>query len=90
MRASYEQIRAVGTLLLAIAPSAVPDVLSATRDLQLPFPCLADPDRVGFHLYAVGNSARSLGQRSARCPPAVSSAGLTSAGKGSMHRDGPG
>ena len=65
LRASYEQIRAVGAVVLAVAPSPVDEVLSATRDLQLPFPCLADPDRVVFRQYEVGSSGWSLGQRPA-------------------------
>jgi hypothetical protein len=51
--------------VLAIAPSPVEDVLAAERDLQLPFPCLADPDRAVFRRYTVGSSAWSLGQRPA-------------------------
>ena len=51
--------------MLAIAPSPVDEVLAATRDPLLPFPCLADPDRVVFRQYEVGSSAWSLGQRPA-------------------------
>jgi peroxiredoxin len=49
--------------VLAIAPSPVDEVLAATRELHLPFPCLADPDRAVFRQYEVGSSGWSLGQR---------------------------
>jgi peroxiredoxin len=65
MRASHEQIRAAGAEVLAIAPHSVEVVLTVTRDLQLPFPCVADPDRVVFRQYEVGSSGWSLGQRPA-------------------------
>jgi peroxiredoxin len=65
LRVSYEQIGKAGAVVLAIAPSPIEEVLAAARDLQLPFPCLADPDRDIFRQYAVGSSTWSLGQRPA-------------------------
>jgi peroxiredoxin len=52
-------------VVVTIAPSPVEEVLAAVRDLNLPFPCLADPDRAVFKRYSVGSSAWSLGQRPA-------------------------
>jgi peroxiredoxin len=65
LRASYERIRKAGAVVVTIAPSPVEAVLAADRDLKLPFPCLADPDRALFRRYSVGSSAWSLGQRPA-------------------------
>jgi peroxiredoxin len=65
LRASYEQISKAGAAVVTIAPSPDDAVLAAARDLRLPFPCLADPDRAVFRRYAVGSSAWSLGQRPA-------------------------
>lgn len=50
---------------MTIAPSPVEAVLVATRELKLPFLCLADPDCAVFRRYSVGSSAWSLGQRPA-------------------------
>jgi peroxiredoxin len=65
LRASYEQITRVGAAVVAIAPSSVDTVLTAARELRLPFPCLADPDGTVFRRYSVGSSTWSLGQRPA-------------------------
>ena len=65
MRDSYEQVRRMGAVVLAVAPSPTEDVLAAVNDLKLPFICLSDPDRVVFRQYAVGRSAWSAGQRPA-------------------------
>jgi peroxiredoxin len=65
LQASYEQITRAGAVVVTIAPGPVDAVLSASRELKLPFPCLADPDRAVFSRYAVGSSAWSLGQRPA-------------------------
>jgi peroxiredoxin len=65
LRASHEQIRRAGAVVVTIAPSPVEAVLAADRDLTLPFPCLADPDCAVFKRYSVGSSAWSLGQRPA-------------------------
>lgn len=49
--------------VLAIAPD---DVENARRYFQahdLPFPCLADPDRIVFRQYDVKSTMASLGQR---------------------------
>jgi thioredoxin-dependent peroxiredoxin len=65
LRASFEQIRTAGAVVLTIAPSPVDEVRAATLSLELPFPCLADPDRTAFKQSEVGSSAWSLGQRPA-------------------------
>jgi peroxiredoxin len=63
MRDAYQRFRAARAEVVAIAPSPIDEVLAAARDLRVPFPCLADPDRIVFRQYEVGSSGRSLGQR---------------------------
>ena len=52
-------------MVVTIAPGPADAILSAARDLKLPFLCLADPDCAVFRRYGVGSSAWSLGQRPA-------------------------
>ena len=65
MRGRYEEIRSRGVEVLALAPGTVEETgaFAATRDL--PFPCLADPEREVYRAYQVDSHLFSLGQQPA-------------------------
>lgn len=49
--------------VLAIAPHSIEEARAYITKQDIPFPCLADPDRAVFRMYDVKSSAFSLGQR---------------------------
>lgn len=63
MRDRYEEFRARGAEVLAIAPDTLENAEAYFRGNDIPFPCLADPERRVFREYDVKSSIVSLGQR---------------------------
>jgi peroxiredoxin Q/BCP len=51
------------TQVLAIAPDTVERAHTYFQSHDIPFPCLADPERQVFRLYDVKSALVSLGQR---------------------------
>jgi peroxiredoxin Q/BCP len=52
-----------GAQVIAIAPDTLEHAQAYFQRYDMPFPCLADPDRVVFRQYDVKSAMVSLGQR---------------------------
>lgn len=63
MRDSIEEFEKRDAQVLAIAPDTLENALAYFQQNDLPFPCLADPDRRVFRQYDVKSAMVSLGQR---------------------------
>ena len=65
MRGRYEEIRGRGVEVLALAPGTPEETGAFALARDLPFPCLADPEREAYRAYQVESHLYSLGQRPA-------------------------
>ena len=63
MRDRIAEFEERGVKVLAIAPDTVEHAQSYFQRNDIPFPCLADPDRTVFRKYDVKSAIVSLGQR---------------------------
>ncbi len=63
MRDSIEEFEKRGVQLLAIAPDSLEHAQGYFQRNDIPFPCLADPDRQVYRQYDVKSALVSLGQR---------------------------
>ena len=63
MRESIAEFERRGAQVLAIAPDSLQRAQDYFQRNDLPFPCLADPDRKAFRQYDVKSALVSLGQR---------------------------
>lgn len=63
MRDSIEEFEKRDAQLLAIAPDTLEHAQAYFQQHDIPFPCLADPDRRVFRQYDVKSALVSLGQR---------------------------
>ncbi len=63
MRDSIEEFEKRGVQLLAIAPDSLESAQAYFQRNEIPFPCLADPDREVYRRYDVKSALVSLGQR---------------------------
>jgi len=65
LRERYDDIRAHGVEILALAPGNVQDTGAFVAARELPFPCLADARLDVYRQYQVESHLLSLGQRPA-------------------------
>ena len=65
MRERYDEIRATGTEVLALAPGTLDQAGAFAAAHGLPFPLLADPQLEVFAAYQVDSRLLSLGRRPA-------------------------
>ncbi len=63
MRDSIAEFETRDAQLLAIAPDSLETARSYFELNEIPFPCLADPDREVYRQYDVKSALVSLGQR---------------------------
>ena len=63
MRERYGDFEERGAEVIAIAPDSVERAREYFQANDIPFVCLADPDRKVFRLYDVKSAMVSLGQR---------------------------
>lgn len=63
MRDSIEEFKRRDAQVLAIAPDTLEHAQSYFQRHDIPFPCLADPDRLAYRQYDVKSAMVSLGQR---------------------------
>jgi peroxiredoxin len=63
LRDSIEEFEKRDAQLLAIAPDTLEHAQAYFQQHDIPFPCLADPDRRVFRQYDVKSALVSLGQR---------------------------
>jgi peroxiredoxin len=63
LRDDYTQFKARGAEVVGIAPHDVDVVEALVKEMALPFPVAADPDRAVFERYDVQSRLLSLGQR---------------------------
>ena len=63
MRDSIAEFEKRDVQLLAIAPDSLESAQSYFQRNEIPFPCLADPDREVYRQYDVKSALVSLGQR---------------------------
>ncbi len=63
MRDRIEEFEERGVQLLAIAPDSLEHAQSYFQRNEIPFPCLADPERKVYRQYDVKSALVSLGQR---------------------------
>jgi peroxiredoxin Q/BCP len=63
LRDSIEEFEKRHVQLLAIAPDTLERARAHFQRNDLPFPCLADPDRLAYRQYDVKSALVSLGQR---------------------------
>ena len=63
MRDRYGEFEQRGAQVIAIAPDTLENAQSYFQRNEMPFPCLADPDRAAFRRYDVKSAVVSLGQR---------------------------
>ncbi len=63
MRDRIGEFEERGAQIIAIAPDTVENARSYFQRNEVPFPCLADPDRKVFRQYDVKSALVSLGQR---------------------------
>ncbi len=63
MRDRIEEFEKRDTQLLAIAPDTLERAQNYFQREEIPFPCLADPDRRVYRQYDVKSALVSLGQR---------------------------
>jgi peroxiredoxin len=65
LRRQYPAIRERGVEVVALAPGTREETGPFAAAQELPFPCLADPDRRVYGAYEVESDLLSLGQRPA-------------------------
>lgn len=65
MRERYQEFQRRGAEIIAIAPDTPERTRRSAQSHDLPFPCLADPDRRVYRQYDVRSALISLGQRPA-------------------------
>ncbi len=63
MRDRIEEFEKRDVQVLAIAPDSLEQARSYFQRKEIPFPCLADPDRKVYRQYDVKSALASLGQR---------------------------
>lgn len=63
MRGKYGDFQARNAEVIAVAPDTLDHAKTFFTRNDIPFPCLADPDRKVFRLYDVKSAMVSLGQR---------------------------
>lgn len=63
MRDRYSEFQQRNAEVVAIAPDTLEHAQAFFQQHDIPFPCLADPDRSVFRLYDVKSALVSLGQR---------------------------
>ena len=63
MRDRIDEFEQRGVQVIAIAPDSVEHAQGYFQRNDIPFPCLADPNRTVFRLYDVKSAIVSLGQR---------------------------
>jgi peroxiredoxin len=63
LRDRIEEFEKRDAQLLAIAPDSLEHARSYFQRKEIPFPCLADPDRQVYRQYDVKSALVSLGQR---------------------------
>ena len=63
MRDRIAEFQQRGVQILAIAPDSIENAQSYFQRNDIPFPCLADPERKVFRQYDVKSAIVSLGQR---------------------------
>ncbi len=63
MRDRIAEFQQRGAQVIAIAPDTLEHARSFFQRNDIPFPCLADPDRKVFRQYDVKSAMISLGQR---------------------------
>ncbi len=63
MRDDYAAFREQGAEVVCVAPHSLAETVVLAKELRLPFPVLADPDRRVFNAYEVHRRLLSLGQR---------------------------
>ncbi len=63
MRDSIAEFEKRGAQLLAIAPDSLEHAQSYFERNEIPFPCLADPEREVYRQYDVKSALVSMGQR---------------------------
>ena len=63
MRDRIDEFKQRDAQLLAIAPDTLEHAQSYFQRQDIPFPCLADPDRLVYRQYDVKSAPASLGQR---------------------------
>jgi peroxiredoxin len=65
LRERYDEIRARGVEILALAPEDLQETGAFVANRELPFPCLADAKREVYRRYEVESRLLSIGQRPA-------------------------
>ena len=63
MRDRHQEFTERGATVLAIAPDTIENARRYFERDEIPFGCLADPDRRVYRMYDVKSSPISLGQR---------------------------
>ncbi len=63
MRDRYGELQQRNAEVIAVAPDTLERAQSYFKQNDIPFPCLADPDRRVFRMYDVKSAMISLGQR---------------------------
>jgi len=63
LRERYAEFQERGAEVMAVAPDTPERARSYFESNQIPFPCLADPERSVFRVYDVKSALVSLGQR---------------------------
>lgn len=63
MRERYAEFQERGAEVMAVAPDTPERARAYFESNQIPFPCLADPERSVFRVYDVKSALVSLGQR---------------------------
>ena len=63
MRDRIEEFEKRGVQILAIAPDSLEQAQSYFERNEIPFPCLADPEREVYRQYDVKSALVSMGQR---------------------------
>lgn len=63
MRDRYSEFGERNACVIAVAPDTVENARSYFEREEIPFPCLADPERKVYRLYDVKSTPISLGQR---------------------------
>jgi len=63
LRDRIDEFEQRGVQVIAIAPDSVEHAQGYFQRNDIPFPCLADPNRTVFRLYDVKSAIVSLGQR---------------------------
>ncbi len=63
MRDRIGEFEERGARVIAVAPDTMEHARAFIQKNDIPFPCLADPDRVVFRQYDVKSAMISLGQR---------------------------